>query len=167
MAVSRVRKALPRAIPVGVLRPRPIDLPARTRASVISHTQTTLAVAVRQATPRLRVSLLISSTRPLGRQDSRPVGSCRVRHDGIRIEWTTSCTVSDLSASAVPHLAFWASMAGRDAQRFLSGRLRLSLLGRSITLPGHVRGLPRRDTRQPILLAEAVGAMAAAGVSTC
>lgn len=58
-------------------------------------------------------------------------------------------------------------MAGRDAQRFLSGRLRLSLLGWSITLPGHVRGLPRRDTRQPILLTEAVGAMAAAGVGTC
>lgn len=30
VAVSRVRKALPRAISVGVLRPRPIDLPART-----------------------------------------------------------------------------------------------------------------------------------------
>jgi hypothetical protein len=37
----------------------------------------------------------------------------------IRIEWTTSCTVSDLPASTVPHLAFWASMSGRDAQRFL------------------------------------------------
>lgn len=75
--------------------------------------------------------------------------------------------MSDLSASAVPHLALGASMLGRDAQRFLAGRLRLSLLGRSITLPGHVRGLPRRDTRQPILLAEAVGAMAAAGVGSC
>lgn len=30
VAVSRARKALPRAIPVGVLRPHPIDLPART-----------------------------------------------------------------------------------------------------------------------------------------